>query len=175
MPPCAEAGAGSALPTPQSPLAAAPLSSAPERGGQSTDKPCKHRNLFESLWARSRFLLASSTRTARPAASAQCMRPILQSFFPRPAAILRVCRNIDFVNIQASPERGGQTVEKPLRAREGRSPLELSIVPSGVYGGRGLIFAPENPISQSKNRFLAGSAPEKSLIFSGDWRGWQEG
>ncbi|MDD7413053.1 MAG: hypothetical protein SOT76_11700, partial [Eubacteriales bacterium] len=26
---------------------------------------------------------------------------------------------------------------------------------------------------QRKNRFLAGSAPEKSLIFSGDWRGWQ--
>ena len=39
-----------------------------------------------------------------------------------------------------------QTVKKPRRAREGRSPLELSIVPSGVYGGRGAIFAPENLI-----------------------------
>ena len=55
------------------------------------------------------------------------------------------------------------------RAREGRSPFELSIVPSGVYGGHGAIFAPENPIFQRKNRFLAVFAPEKSLIFSGDW------
>ncbi|MDY2791468.1 MAG: hypothetical protein SOT76_01770, partial [Eubacteriales bacterium] len=61
-----------------------------------------------------------------------------------------------------------QTVKKLGRAREGRSPFELSIVPSGVYGGHGAIFAPENPIFQSKNRFPAGSAPEKSLIFSGD-------
>ena len=59
--------------------------------------------------------------------------------------------------------------KNPRRAREGRSPFELSIVPSGVYGGHGAIFAPENPIFQRKNRFLAGSAPEKSLIFSGDW------
>ena len=66
-----------------------------------------------------------------------------------------------------------QTVKKLGRAREGRSPFELSIVPSGVYGGHGAIFAPENPIFQRKNRFLAGSAPEKSSIFSGDWRGWQ--
>ena len=65
--------------------------------------------------------------------------------------------------------RTGLTVEKPRRAREGRSPFELSIVPSGVYGGHGAIFAPENPIFQRKNRFLAVSAPEKSLIFSGDW------
>ena len=62
-----------------------------------------------------------------------------------------------------------QTVKKLGRAREGRSPFELSIVPSGVYGGHGAIFAPENPIFQRKNRFLAVSAPEKSLIFSGDW------
>ncbi|MDD7413953.1 MAG: hypothetical protein PUK86_12200, partial [bacterium] len=39
--------------------------------------------------------------------------------------------------------------------------------------GHGAIFAPENLIFQRKNRFLAGSAPEKSSIFSGDWRGWQ--
>ena len=35
--------------------------------------------------------------------------------------------------------------------------------------GHGAIFASENPIFQRKNRFLAGSAPEKSSIFSGDW------
>ena len=68
-----------------------------------------------------------------------------------------------------SPFRGGQTVKKLGRAREGRSPFELSIVPSGMYGGHGAIFSPENPIFQRKNRFPAGSAPEKSLIFSGDW------
>ena len=70
----------------------------------------------------------------------------------------------------ASLSGGAQTVETPpRRAREGRSPFELSIVPSGMYGGHGAIFSPENPIFQRKNRFLAGSAPEKSLIFSGDW------
>ena len=36
--------------------------------------------------------------------------------------------------------KGAQTVEKPRRAREGRSPLELSIVPGGVYGGGGQFF-----------------------------------
>ena len=67
-------------------------------------------------------------------------------------------------------QKGGLRLSKnPRRAREGRSPFELSIVPSGVYGGHGAIFAPENPIFQRKNRFLAVSAPEKSLIFSGDW------
>ena len=70
-----------------------------------------------------------------------------------------------------SSQSGGifQTVKKLGRAREGRSPFELSIVPSGMYGGHGAIFSPENPIFQRKNRFLAGSAPEKSLLFSGDW------
>ena len=68
-----------------------------------------------------------------------------------------------------SPERGGQTVENPRRAREGRNPLELSIAPSGVYGGHGTIFAPENPIFQSKNRFLAVFAPGNLLDFSKNW------
>ena len=71
--------------------------------------------------------------------------------------------------VQAQPANPSQTVKKLGRAREGRSPFELSIVPSGMYGGHGAIFSPENPIFQRKNRFLAGSAPEKSLIFSGDW------
>ena len=34
-----------------------------------------------------------------------------------------------------------------------------NIVPGGVYGGNGAIFASGNPISQSKNRFLAVSVP----------------
>ena len=33
------------------------------------------------------------------------------------------------------------------------------IVPNGVYVGDGTIFASENPIFQSRNRFLAVSAP----------------
>ena len=74
-------------------------------------------------------------------------------------------------NERAAPFQGAahRLSKNPRRAREGRSPFELSIVPSGVYGGHGAIFAPENPIFQRKNRFLAVSAPEKSLIFSGDW------
>ena len=54
--------------------------------------------------------------------------------------------------------------------------LTVGIADSGsvnMQRGHGAIFAPENLIFQRKNRFLAGSAPEKSSIFSGDWRGWQ--
>ena len=47
--------------------------------------------------------------------------------------------------------------------------LSLLIVPGGVYGGGGAIFAPENLIFQSKNRFLAVSAPENPQDFSGNW------
>ena len=70
---------------------------------------------------------------------------------------------------RASRQRGARfrLSKNPRRAREGRSPFELSIVPSGVYGGHGTVFV--NLIFQRKNRFLAVSAPEKSLIFSGDW------
>ena len=42
----------------------------------------------------------------------------------------------------------------------GTKPSRIKIVPGGVYGGGGAIFAPENLIFQSKNRFLAVSAPE---------------
>ena len=52
--------------------------------------------------------------------------------------------------------RQPQTVEKPKR---GAKPFHTSIVPGGVYGGDGAIFAAENPIFQSENRFLAVSAP----------------
>ena len=51
-----------------------------------------------------------------------------------------------------------QTVEKPGRARGGRSPLELSIEPSGVYGGRGAILSQGNPISRRENSFLTSFA-----------------
>ena len=68
---------------------------------------------------------------------------------------------------------GFQSVEKPERAREGRSPFELSIVPSGVYGGHGTIFAAENSIFQSKNRFPAVFALGNPKDFSKNWRGWQ--
>ena len=64
--------------------------------------------------------------------------------------------------------RQPQTVEKPKR---GAKPFHTSIVPGGVYGGGGAIFASENPIFQSKNRFLTVSAPENPQDFSGNWRG----
>ena len=47
--------------------------------------------------------------------------------------------------------------------------IELPVVPSGVYGGHGAIFAAENPIFQSKNRFLAVFAPENPKDFSKNW------
>ena len=80
--------------------------------------------------------------------------PACQSFFDKlnPQVFLRI-----------------QTVKKLGRAREGRSPFELSIVPSGVYGGHRAIFAPENPIFQRKNRFLAVFAPGNLLDFSKNW------
>ena len=39
----------------------------------------------------------------------------------------------------------------------------------GVYGGRGTIFAEENLIFQSKNRFLAVFAPGNLKDFSKNW------
>ena len=47
--------------------------------------------------------------------------------------------------------------------------IELPVVPSGVYGGHGAIFAAENPIFQSKNRFLAVFAPGNPKDFSKNW------
>ena len=49
-----------------------------------------------------------------------------------------------------------QSVKKP---KKGAKPFRALIVPGGVYGGDGAIFAAENPIFQSKNRFPAVSAP----------------
>ena len=52
-----------------------------------------------------------------------------------------------------------QTAEKPRRAREGRSPLELSIEPSDMRGGRGLFSRREIPFPESEKRYLANPAP----------------
>ena len=70
-----------------------------------------------------------------------------------------------------------QTVKKPWesarggtkRAPCGTEPFRASIVPGGVYGGDGAIFAEENPIFQSKNRFLAVFAPGNLKDFSKNW------
>jgi len=51
-----------------------------------------------------------------------------------------------------------EDAERPCRIVEPK-PFRALIVPGGVYGGDGAIFAPENPIFQSKNRFFAVSAP----------------
>ena len=59
--------------------------------------------------------------------------------------------------------------KKPGKTGEGFGSFELPIVPSGVYGGHGAIFAAENPIFQSKNRFLAVFAPENPKDFSKNW------
>ena len=49
--------------------------------------------------------------------------------------------------------------KKPGERTRWLEPFRALIVPGGVYGGDGAIFAAENPIFQSKNRFLAVSAP----------------
>ena len=53
-----------------------------------------------------------------------------------------------------------QTVKTPWESARGPKPFRAPIVPGGVYGGDWAIFAAENPIFQSKNRFLAVFAPE---------------
>ena len=49
---------------------------------------------------------------------------------------------------------------KTTIANCGTKPFRVSIVPGGVYGGDGAIFAEENLIFQSKNRFFTVSASE---------------
>ena len=65
----------------------------------------------------------------------------------------------------------GSAARRLLRIVEPK-PFRALIVPGGVYGGDGAIFAAENPIFQSKNRFLAVFAPGNLLDFSKNWRGW---
>ena len=78
------------------------------------------------------------------------------------------------VNIPGETRRGS-ACQKTSESSSGFGPLELPIVPGGMYGGCGTIFAAENPIFQSKNRFLAVFAPGNLLDFSKNWRGWQGG
>ena len=85
----------------------------------------------------------------------------------------------------ASGSSGGAQLVKNLESSRGAQPFRpgsarLHLLPlfhkkgsANIQRGHGTVFASENPIFQRKKRFLAGSAPEKSSIFSGDWRGWQ--
>ena len=59
--------------------------------------------------------------------------------------------------------------KKPSESSRGPKPSRIPIVPGGMYGGGGTIFASENPIFQSKNRFLAVFAPGNLLDFSKNW------
>ena len=58
---------------------------------------------------------------------------------------------------------------KKQESSRGAKPSRTLIVPSGVYGGYGAIFAAENPIFQSKNRFPAVFAPGNLKDFSKNW------
>ena len=62
--------------------------------------------------------------------------------------------------VQAQPANPSQTVKKLGRAREGRSPFELSIVPSGMYGGHGAIWRRKIPFSREKIVSLQAPRPK---------------
>ena len=65
------------------------------------------------------------------------------------------------------PQRAGSSIcRKSQGSSRGLRPSRALIVPSGVYGGHGAIFAAENLIFQSKNRFFAVFAPENPKDFS---------
>ena len=57
-------------------------------------------------------------------------------------------------------------MKKAWESSRGPKPSRISIVHGGVYGGDGTIFAAENPIFQSGNRFLAVFAPGNLKDFS---------
>ena len=57
--------------------------------------------------------------------------------------------------LRGFPVEEPQAVEKPLESSRGPEPSRTTIVPGGVNGGDGRIFAAENSIFQSKNRFFA--------------------
>ncbi len=74
--------------------------------------------------------------------------------------------------MEKGPSLAGRPIrllENPRESARGPKPFRASIVPGGMYGGCGAIFASENPIFQSKNRFLAVSAPGNPQDFSGNW------
>ena len=58
--------------------------------------------------------------------------------------------------------------QKTPESSRGLAALSISIAPSDMCGGRGDIFASGNPISQSKNIFLAVSTPGNPQDFSGN-------
>ena len=62
-----------------------------------------------------------------------------------------------------------QAVKKPTESSRGPKPSRISIESGGVYGGCGAIFAAENPIFQSKNRYFAVFAPGNLKDFSKNW------
>ena len=79
---------------------------------------------------------------------------ILDSFFVKTYIENEVSSHSD--KLSGTPARsGGQAVEKPLESSRGPEPSRTTIVPGGVNGGDGRIFAAENSIFQSKNRFFA--------------------
>ena len=80
----------------------------------------------------------------------------------------------DHAELRGRSLASGSAARRLLRIVEPK-PFRALIVPGGVYGGDGAIFASENPIFQSKNRFLAVSAPGNPQDFSGNWRGAHEG
>ena len=62
-----------------------------------------------------------------------------------------------------------QSCQKTHGELERAEALSILIEPGGVYGGCGAIFAAENPIFQSKNRYLAVFAPGNLKDFSKNW------
>jgi len=51
----------------------------------------------------------------------------------------------------------------------GPQPSRTTIAPGGVYGGRGRMFAAENPIFQGKHPYIAVFAPGNPKDFSKNW------
>ena len=112
----------------------------PQRGRHE-----KGRRFALSIWGKTSVYRHGKTSVYRYARSL-----ILWGFYagrggrPHPASL----RSATF------PKGQGQTVAKPLESSRGPKPSRISIVPSGMYGEYGRIFAVENPIFQCKNRFL---------------------
>ena len=78
-----------------------------------------------------------------------------------------------------SPGGSGDTFQlvknPPRESARGPKPFRASIVPGGVYGGDGAIFAEENPIFQSKIASLQFPRPEIRRILAETGRGGSGG
>ena len=59
-----------------------------------------------------------------------------------------------------------QTVKNPEESAREPKPSRIKIVPGGVYGGDGAIFAEENPIFQSKIASLQFPRPKIRRILA---------